>query len=323
MTPAYIGIDIGGTNIKGGIVSEKGEMIEFLSLDCAAEGGQAVLETTIILISELTQKAKDKKITLKGIGVGTPGVVDEKFGGVIDGCPNIKGWRGIKFMPVLKEKFNLPVFSHNDATIMANGELCFGAAKGKQDVICITLGTGIGGGIIVGGKVYDGVTRYAGEVGHMIIVANGRACNCGSFGCWETYASATGIIKNALEAIKENPNSILANIYKKNPADINPKNIFDLAQKGDELSIKLFDQACFYIGIGLSNLINIFNPDTIVIGGGISKTGKVLFDKIQEVVNKHGMGLSVKSAQIVPAAFHEKSGVIGAASYAKCRDTVA
>ena len=295
----YIGIDIGGTNIKGAIISKTGKILDFKNMDCKQDGRE-ILNTIINLIESLKNNNPDKSI--KAIGIGTPGVVDVKFGGVIDGCPNIKGWKGIKFIPIIKNKFNLPVFAHNDVTIMAVGENMFGSAKGKKNVICVALGTGIGGGIIINEQVYDGHTNYAGEIGHMIIEVNGRDCNCGSKGCWEAYAGAIGIKNTAKEIMPK---------Y----AELTPKELFALANK-DEAAKKIIDKTILYIAVGIANLINIFNPEMIVIGGGISQAGDALFKPLLEITPKYTMNLAWKSCKIAPAKFDEKSGVIGAAGYA-------
>jgi glucokinase len=315
----FIGIDIGGTNIKGAIVSETGILVDFYSINSIIPDGNVVLDSITQIISILIDKSIYKKTPITAIGIGTPGVVNEKQGCVIEGCPNIPGWKNIKFIPILKEKFNLPVFANNDVNLMALGELFFGSAKGKQHVICLTLGTGIGGGIIINGKLYEGKNNYAGEIGHTCIIPNGRTCKCESNGCLEAYASATGIITSAKEYIFKNPESDFSKIINQNPNNLDVKFIFELAEKGNPIAKQIFTETCLYLGIGIANLINIFNPEMIIIGGGISQAGEMLFTPVKEIASQYGFNLSFQNTEIVPAKFVEKSGVIGAAAYALSR----
>ncbi len=304
-----IGIDIGGTTIKGAIVSENGRPSSIMVVNCKNDGNY-ILSALKDLIATLKSQHPGP---IAGIGVGTPGVVDPVIGGVADGCPNIPDWKGIPFIPELSNTFLLPVYAHNDVSVMSLAELYFGAAKGKKHVICVALGTGIGGGIIINGDLYDGTAHYAGEIGHMSVARKGRRCNCGSYGCWEAYASAVGMRKTAEIMLKKHVTSILE------PTHLTPKHIFACAEKGDLCAQAIVSHFITYLGIGTANLINIFNPEMLIIGGGIAKAGNALLEPLHRSIAAYGMGLAVKTVQIKPATFHEHTGIIGSAAYAMQR----
>jgi glucokinase len=297
-----IGVDLGGTQIKAAIVNDKGAIFSFQLIPTEADqGAQHVLGNILKVVSELISQAKSQDITITAIGVGTPGVVDQKKGGVISGCPQMPDWVGVPFINSLESKFSLPVYAHNDVTMMTYGEHAFGAAVDHANAICITLGTGVGGGIVIENQIYDGASNYAGEVGHAPINFDGPKCSCGSTGCWETYVSATALVKSAKKAGLQIDNTEM---------------IFKKAQEGDPLAKKLINDYIFYLGVGIAGLINIFNPDVFVIGGGVAQAGEALFKPLREVVKNRAMAYANDHAQILPAKLGEQAGLIGAAQFA-------
>ena len=308
-----IGIDLGGTNIKGGILSEDGKLLEYQFVESKVEkGAEEVLNRIITLLQRLYDLAKEKSINVIGIGVASPGVIDPVFGGVVGGAYNIPGWYGTPFMKVISEKFNIDVFAHNDVTATVLAEYKYGAGVGKKNIILAAFGTGIGGGIIINGKLYSGATGYAGEIGHMIIHAGGYRCTCGAKGCWEEYASVRGIVRTAKNIMKAHNVNTLGNIRFNGERKITPPDIFSSAEKGDPIALKIVDAVCKDTAIGVGSLINIFNPDLFIIGGGISKAGKIYLDGIKSKVADFTLPDARKAAEIVLAKIGYEAGLVGA-----------
>ena len=305
----YIGIDLGGTNIKAGVVNDEGKIISSLIIPTEANlGWEKVILNIEKLISNLI---RDNNV--HAIGIGIPGPVDfEK--GIIREMPAIPGAKNVNIVEYIKNKFNKPVFVDNDANNFALGEIAFGVAKDKKHVIGITLGTGIGGGIIIDGKLYRGFKSYAGEVGHMTIVPNGVQCNCGKFGCWEAYASATALIKNALSYKKRNIDTKLKDYPDEK---IDAKVVFDLAKEGDTFCVSIVNNMFFYLGLGLSSLINIFNPEIVVIGGGVSLAGDFLLEPVKKIALENVLSPLREDLKIMISKFGNTAGMLGAAGLAK------
>jgi len=299
-----IGIDIGGTSIKHGICSSDGRLLKQDAESTHSEAPkEVILKNIISLILRNLDYSRQKGITISAVGVGTPGSVDIERGFLMGSTPNFKHWRDVAIADSIRKHINLPVFVDNDANLMAFGEFTFGAGKEKKDVICLTLGTGIGGGIIIDGEIYRG-SYYAGaELGHMSIDYQGIPCNCGGQGCLERYASATALIE---DYNKENPH---------HPVN-GTKEIFLLLDKGDLSAQKVIKRFVEYLAAGVANIINIFNPEMIIIGGGVSKAGKKFIDDIKVVCRKRAMPVSSKNVEIVGATLGNDAGMMGAAAFA-------
>jgi len=268
----HLGIDLGGTNLKGGLVDTKGRI--FAKYTCpidANKGGKAVLKKLIGFIHEISHDAVLQGIQIKGIGIGTPGAVDFQKGCVGYGASNLPGWKGIPFIKIIQKDFRIRAFAHNDATLAALAEARFGMGKGKKNIICVTLGTGIGGGVIIDGKVYHGRSAYAGEIGHMKIVPDGRVCTCGANGCWEAYVSATGVVNMAKEYSQKKKSSQLYKKYHNRYRGLGAKEVYVAAQQGDAIAKKVVKEVGYYLGLGLANLVNIFNPEMVILSGGMSQ----------------------------------------------------
>lgn len=312
----YIGIDMGGTNLKGGIVSSAGNILFSRSIPIFANrGGKFVLRSLLGLVDELIMEAKKRKKVIKAIGIGTPGAVDAKKGCVCFGANNLPGWKGIPFVKNIEKRFKVRVFAHNDATLAALAEARFGVARKKKHIVCITLGTGIGGGIIIDGSVYDGCVGYAGEIGHMKIVPGGRACSCGMKGCWEAYASATAVIKTAKKLSQRKNTSRLYKEFKGRWAELEAKDVFRAANNNDRISVEVIKSTGFYLGVGLSNLVNIFNPEVIVLSGGMSRARslrKAYYNTFKDLCMRY----SYSSVKVVISRFKNNAGILGASAWA-------
>lgn len=302
-----IGIDIGGTNLAGGVVNEEGKVIITDSIPTDVDGGyKAVLGRIIELIERLIDKAKEEYPDQKvdAVGCGVPGIV--KNGEVISAV-NLK-WKYVPLAKDIEEKVGLPVTLINDATAAAVAENRFGASKGSSSSAMYTLGTGVGGGLIIDGKVVGGAHGVASEFGHTLHKPNFYTCNCGKNGCLETYSSATGLIKGHKHQVEQGKPT---NIGTQNTT---AKDVIDAAREGDEAAIAAFDIMTDELALNISNMIDILDPETFVIGGGVAHAGDFLFDALKEKVGKNITFKEVVGEPvIVPAQFGNDAGIIGAA----------
>jgi glucokinase len=307
----YIGIDLGGTAIKAGIADTQGNIIDSVRTPTGVASGTADSITENILRVTETLIAKNPAIKISAIGIGVPGIVNND--GSVSIFANIRVFDRYPLAEKIQTRFGFPAFADNDANNAAQGEFLFGAARGSQNFIAITLGTGIGGAIYTCGAIYKGTTGCAGEFGHMIIVPDGRVCGCGQKGCWETYGSSHSMEMRARELLDSGAVSSLNNY----PSDsISAKDIETESLKGDAVALQLFDETAFYIGIGVANLINIFNPESVVIGGGLSHAGDFLFDRIRRAAKTHALSNPFEAVSIIPAALGNKAGILGSAALA-------
>ncbi len=301
-----IGIDIGGTNIKGALLDSGGNIIRKEQAATLANAGpEAVAARVTGLIGKLeaTASADGKKVT--AIGIGVPGQPDPKTGTVAS-APNLH-WRLVPLVEYLRRGTALPIYLENDANVAALGEQWRGAGRGSVNMVMITVGTGIGGGVILNGSLYSGTNGSAGEVGHMVIDPNGPQCSCGRRGCLETLTSATAMIRMAREAIDRGTKTELSK-----PENLEAKDIVMAAQAGDSVAQEIINFAAGYLGMGLGNIINLFNPDTIVVGGGVSKAGEILFDPLRRSAMEWSLEAPAKVVKIVPAELGNDAGCIGA-----------
>ncbi len=299
-----IGIDIGGTSIKYGICSESGELIEQNSIDTPSDAPkETILEKLSGLVDKGLKTAKESKNEIHAVGVGTPGSVDVERGFLMGNTPNFTQWGNVGISEYLRSSSALPVYADNDANLMAYGEYAFGAGKDRENVIFITLGTGIGGGIVVDGELYRGNFYAGAEIGHMTIHYEGRKCRCGGIGCWEQYASATAMIK---DYNRINPD---------NKVD-NTKQIFERYDNNETQAQRIIKQTIEYLGAGLANIINIFNPELIVIGGGVSEAGDWFIEEIYQAACRRAMDSSRKNVEIRAAKLGNRAGMMGAAAFA-------
>jgi glucokinase len=306
-----IGIDIGGTNTDFGIVDKEGNCLSKYSI------GTDKYDDVIPFLDELTKNLKQQikelkgKYDIKGIGVGAPN--GNYFTGSIEFAPNLK-WKGVVHLAkLIEERMHLPVVLTNDANAAAIGEMIYGAAKGMKDFIVITLGTGLGSGIVIDGKLLYGHDGYAGELGHMTVEPEGRLCGCGKKGCLEAYASATGITRTVIEMLKEsNKPSILRSIKKNN---LSSKDIFLAAQKKDEIALAAFEYTGYILGIKLADAITFSSPEAIILSGGLANAGHFIFTPTKKYMEKYLLPFFQKKVKLLPSKLmKDNAAVLGAAA---------
>ena len=318
MTRVAIGIDLGGTDIKAGLVAEDGTIIQKYKKSTEARlGGEKVVERIGDLIQEIleSEAMKGREKDLLGVGMGSPGLIDHNKGSITRPV-NIPGWEHwICVREAFMKRFSQikDVKVDNDANVGALGEALFGKGKGKKVVLCLTLGTGVGGGIINYGKVIHGAGGFAGELGHIMVNPSGPVCGCGNEGCLETYASANAIARYAQERLKvEHIPSIMKEMVS-DRSQVTSKIVSEAALKGDKVALEVVEHAGRGLGIGMSTLIVCFNPEIICIGGGASNMGDLLFDFARKEIEKRVFFNSHYPTPIVQAALGEEAGTVGAA----------
>lgn len=304
----YIGVDLGGTNIVAGVVNENYEIISKASVKTNLPRPEQEIAADIIKVSK--QAVADAGLTMdqiEWVGMGTPGIANSETG-IIEYSNNL-GFVNTPMVKYLEEGLGKPAFIENDANAAAYGEYVAGAAKGAKNAVCITLGTGVGGGIIIDGKIYCGSNFGGAEIGHTVISVDGPQCTCGRKGCFEVYSSATGLIRMTKEAIAENPDSSMASEEK-----ISGRTAFNHMRKGDKTAKEVVDKYIKYLAAGITNTINIFQPDVLCIGGGVCNEGDPLLVPMKEIVARENYTRnSPKNAEIVIAKLGNDAGIIGAA----------
>lgn len=305
-----VGIDLGGTKISGALADLDGIILSQYTMPTnAIEGEDAVLGRVIEVIEKVIMEAKKTNDVIKAIGIGSPGPLDSGEGIIIE-TPNLP-FKNFKLVKPIKDKFNIPTYLDNDANVAAIGEYMLGAGKGTRNMIYITVSTGVGGGAIIEGKIYRGSTSNALEIGHTTILPDGPKCNCGNNGCIEALSSGTAIARQAREALSKGEETSLSK-YE----NLTSFEVFKEAYAGDKVSKDILEKSFTYLGIGVSNTITSFDPDMVVIGGGVTKGGQILFDVVQKEVDKRCFKTMSKHTKIVPAKLGTDAGVIGAVALA-------
>ena len=312
-TQVYAGIDIGGTNIKFGLVDQKGDIIYKEQRPTMAEKGATPLMHMITNIAErLLLYAVEEEHNVKWLGIGTPGAVDFRSGKVIGPCPNIEGWQGMEIGEMLRERLNMPVWVDNDVHAMALAETRFGSARGARSVVCLTVGTGIGGAVVVDGKLYRGSSYSAGELGHMTINFDGPQCRCGNNGCLEAYCASYAIIERTKNMLEKDNSSILKAILESEDDNLTIKKIFSAIKKGDNVARQVMAETARYLGVGLAGIVNLLNPETVLIGGGIIEGGGGFLEAITNEVKKYALDSATDNLNILKATLGNDAGFIGA-----------
>ncbi len=307
-----IGIDIGGTSIKGAAVDSNGRVYETFSMPfIKGEDGEVTIRKLADIVKEYIAAHKlEKKIA--GIGLGSPGSLDVK-NGIVNYANNL-GWNDLHVADIMQETLPYPVRLTNDANAASLGEAKYGAGKSYETIIMLTLGTGVGGGIIINGKLYEGNEGKGGELGHEVIVVDGEPCTCGRKGCLEAYASATALIRETKKAMRSSKRSLMWKICPEIEL-VSGKTPFEAAKQGDPVANKVLDNYVKYLGEGILNFCNTFRPNVIVLSGGVANAGKFLFDKLNKYVEERYYGYkSTPAVKIVPAELGYDSGKIGAAA---------
>jgi len=304
---------MGGTNVRMGIVTPEGKVLKKVQYRTdISKGGLALFERLVSNLKDLVQENFKESNQLIGIGIGVAGPIDMKKGLIME-PPNLPGLKGFPLRDFLRGKISSPIAIENDANAFTLGEGWVGAAKGCKHYCGITLGTGVGGGIVVAGKILHGVEGMAGEVGHMVINPKGPLCGCGGRGCLEVYASGTGIRRMALEAIEKGKGKGILKWSGGDPQQMTSENIFEAAQSGNVTAKRIFNEMGKYLGLGLVNLIHLFNPEKIVIGGKVSRAWDYFIGSVMEVVQERSMKGPREKLQIVKAKCGDDAGMLGAA----------
>ncbi|WP_408006760.1 ROK family glucokinase [Pseudalkalibacillus sp. A8] len=307
-----IGIDLGGTTIKMAIVDRNGNIVDKWGIPTdTSNNGRNISQNIADSIKEKVENRGWKQNDIDGIGIGAPGFINME-NGFIYHAVNV-GWENYPLKDDLESKTGLKVVVENDANIAALGEMWKGAGKQASDLICITLGTGIGGGIISNGTILHGANGMAGEIGHITsIVEDGAPCNCGKTGCLETIASATGISRIATEGLEENPASML---HKKlnEKGNVSAEDVFTCAAEGDEWANKVIEIITHHLGLAIANMANVINPSRIVIGGGVSRAGDQLMDPLKKVFGQFALPRVQEGSDFAIASLGNDAGVIGSA----------
>ena len=299
MKQYVVGVDVGGTNIKLGVVGPSGQVIvrnSFATKPFASSRIKLIAALAYEIEASIITAGLNKK-QIAGVGIGLPGLVDYEKG-IVRFLPNISGWRSVHLKSILQKKVKLPVFVDNDVKIITLAESKFGAGRGVRNLVCLTLGTGVGAALILNGQLYRGQDNAAGELGHMPLNEDGPPCNCGGFGCFETYVGNRALLALASRVMGK--------------ANITLEETFALAKKGNKKALLFWKTAAGHIGNGLVGIVNLLNPRLIIIGGGISHNEKFLFKIITETIRRRAMSLQGSAFKIKRAKFKDDAGIIGA-----------
>jgi glucokinase len=307
---AYLGVDIGGTNIKVALVSEDGSVLAFRSTSWSGAAAAAV-EAISTLAQELIARAPGHEVP--ACGVGSAGLVDSGRG-LIQSSPNLPEWRDVQLRRMVSEALDLPTHIENDANAAAYGEFAAGAARGFANAVLLTLGTGVGGGLVLGGELYRG-SGFAGEVGHMTIDLDGEECPCGNEGCLERLANADAVVRNARRLLDEGRESALAR--PRDGGDLTADEVGRAASAGDRVALDALRETGLALGAGLANLVLVLAPDVIVIGGGVAEAGDPLLGPAREEMARRCYVSDASLPRVVRAELGNAAGVVGAALLAR------
>lgn len=307
----YAGVDLGGTNTKIGILNREGDILKSRIIKTlSAEGVDNTLERIWKTIQELAQELDINIKNIKGIGLGIPGPVLEQS--IVAFFANFPWERNINIKEKLEKLTGIETKLDNDANIIALGEAKYGAAKGSKSSVTVALGTGIGGGIYIDGKLVSGAKGAGGEVGHMKIVKDGKLCGCGQRGCFEAYVSAIGLIREAVSRLTVNKQNLLYKMIDGDLMKLEAKDIFDAAREGDAFSLDLVDYEAEYLALGIANILNIINPEVVVLGGGVALAGDILLNPMKEKMVKYALPVTLEELKIVQGVLGNEAGIKGA-----------
>jgi glucokinase len=315
----YVGIDLGGTNIVAGVVDEEYKILSKASVKTnCPRPAEEIMDDMAKVVFEAVEKSGLLLNDIEWVGVGAPGTANVETG-IIEYANNL-GFENVHMVEYLQKKINKPVHIENDANAAAYGEFLAGAAKGTKHAVCITLGTGVGGGIIIDGKIYSGFNFAGAELGHTVIEVDGVPCTCGRKGCFEAYSSATGLIRMTKEAMEADKSSKMWEMSKEEDGKVTARLAFDAMRAGDKSAKEVVDKYIKYLAIGIANTINIFQPEILCIGGGVCNEGDALLIPLKELVQKEVYSRnSGKNTKIVIAKLGNDAGIIGAAFLGQSR----
>ena len=311
-----VGVDVGGTKVAAGVVDESGQVLERVRRDSSAQVPGATEKVITEAVREL-----EAAYPIEAVGVGAAGLVDETRS-VVRFAPNL-GWREQPLRALLEEATGLPVVVENDANAAAWAEYRFGAARGRDDVVMITVGTGIGGALVLAGRLHRGRYGLAGEVGHLVVDKDGRHCGCGRRGCWEQYASGNALLRAARNRAAQDRDRarILLSYGDGSPEGVAGPHVTAAAQAGDPVALQTFEEIGYWLGRGMAELAAVLDPGCFVVGGGVSEAGELLLGPARREFAQHLVGADVRpAAEVLPAALGNLAGLVGAADLARSRD---
>ena len=309
-----LAVDLGGTQIRAALADGQGRLSERIStLTQAEEGVQRVVARMMDVIRSLVGKAEGEN--LEAIGVGSPGPLDP-WRGLIRSAPNLPGWRDVPLRDILADEFGLPVYLGNDANLAALAEHRFGAGKGSANLVYLTISTGIGGGVVSEGQLVHGRHGLASEPGHMVLERGGPRCGCGKKGCLEALASGTAIAREAREALMAGRPSLIGELADGELHRVDARLVAEAAERGDPLAQEIYHRAGFYIGLGIVNLMHIFNPEVVILGGGVTRAGDLLMAPIRKAVAERALAPFQEDFTIVLSGLGGDVGLLGAAAWA-------
>ncbi len=313
----FLGVDLGGSKILTALVGSEGNI---LSHDYRTTPSDKKVETVTRKIlgsaDRVSEQAGISAGRIRAVGIGAPGISNPETGTVFT-SPHLPGWSNVPLRAIIERESGKRTFLINDANAAALGELCYGAAKNTRNFIYITISTGIGGGIVINGRLYTGAIGTAGEIGHMTIDPNGPRCNCGNSGCWETLASGSALAREARSLIKGGAVTSIPDYADGQIEKVDARAVQNAAEHGDDLARKLIARVARYFGIGLASLVNIFNPELIIISGGLSNMGDMLLVPALEVARERSYEEAYRAVRFVRAELGSYSGVLGAAAFAQ------
>ena len=314
----YLGVDLGGTKIAAGLCDDEGRILRKGSIPTGVgRPAEEIMADMAALCRTVAEGAGVAMGDVAAVGVAAPGLIDPQTGEVVI-ASNLY-WYHVQLTEYLSQDLGRPVFADNDANVAALAEVEAGSMMGAKDAILLTLGTGVGGGIIIDGRIYAGKHNGGAELGHNILVLGGEQCTCGNRGCLEQYASATALIREGCKAAATHPNGLISRQAQGNLGKITAKSVIDCSREGDPEAVRIFDEYIYALAMGIISLINIFEPEYIAIGGGISEAGGYLLDKLRQCVNDHLFYPELPHPYIVLAELGNDAGIIGAAMVAKAK----
>lgn len=315
----YIGVDLGGTNLRAAIAdTDTGQIFNQRTYPTmAAEGQEAVIQRIVQLITELTQACSAPDCTIKGVGIGVPGTPDIDTG-VIQILPNLPGkWLNVPLRAIIEQQVKLPVALINDVRAITLGEWIFGAGRGADTVVCLAIGTGIGGGVVVNGQLHLGIGGTAGEFGHHIVEVDGLPCGCGGKGCLELYASGPAIAARGVKEVMHGHTTRIGELVNHDLNRIKAEIIVQAAMEGDQIAKGILQRAGMYLGIAVGNILGVISPQRVIFGGGVSRAGDLLLTPIVQTVNERVHVIPVRKVEFVLAELGINGGLVGAALWAK------
>lgn len=320
MSEVIIGVDLGGTFVKTAIVSKDRKVLAKDSRPTGAEAGpEHVMDVMAASVRDLLKQSAFNTSHVIAAGFGAPGPMNWQTG-VVYSPPNLAGWKDVPLAAEMSKRLDgVPCFVDNDANCACYGEYWLGAGQGTQSMAVLTLGTGVGGGVVVFGKLLRGIDGTAAELGHLKVQRDGRRCGCGGTGCLEGYASVSGMVRTALDALETGKPSTLRAMCDDDSEQLTGKMIFEAAQAGDELARWVFTETATWLGLGIASIVHYQNPEKVVLCGGMIAAGDLLFGPVRETVRKNTFEVPGRRCEIVPAGLGSDSGVLGAAGCAFAR----